>query len=75
MTSNLSSGISHTSIDHTIPRTAKITTMIIQIILEAKRLVPLSKTYWMPCKELDWLYSMVVVFTTSFAGSNLVFRA
>ena len=37
-----------------------------QMTFEAKRFFPLSKMYGKPWRVVDWLYSMVVSFTTPF---------
>ena len=51
-----------TSIDRIIPAIIAIKTMTIQITLEAKRCLPFSKMYCMPCNEHDKVYSIVVCF-------------
>ena len=50
---------------------AAIKTMTIQITLEVRRSLPLSKKYCMPWREPDWVYSIVVCLTTSYRKANI----
>ena len=49
-----------TSIDKIIPIMIATVTMAIQSALETKRFLPTSNMYCMPCRELDWIYWIVV---------------
>lgn len=49
-----------------MPKIAAMRKITAQITFEAKRFFPLSKMYGKPCRDVDWLYSIVVSFTTPF---------
>ena len=48
-----------------MPRVAAATDRASQIALESARFLPLSKMYCTPWRELAWVYSTAVFFTTS----------
>ena len=57
------------SLDHMMPSAKAKETTTSQTALETLRPSPLSKMYWMPCRELAPTYSIVVLPTASCSQS------
>ena len=63
-----------TSTDQKIPSTAAAIAKPNQVTLEALRHLPVSKMYWTPCRELAWVYSIMVSFKASYIVIYIIFH-